>query len=51
MAVEGCCTLKNKSTGESYRALMVFDGWNDSVAYVNYDFTKFTDTGGVFYAS
>ncbi len=51
MAVEGCCTLQYKSTGESWRALMVFDGWNSGIAYVNYDFTKFTDTGGVFYAS
>jgi len=51
MAVEGCCTVQNTSTGESWRVLKVFDGWTYSAAYVNYDFTKFTDTGGVFYAS
>ena len=50
MAVEGCCTVQITSTGESWRTLRVFDGWYYNPAYVNYDFTGFTDTGGVFYA-
>ena len=29
--------------------LLVYDGWNSGAAFVNFDFTKFTDTHGIFF--
>lgn len=41
--------IKEKSSGKSWRTLLVYDGWNTGLAFVNFDFTKFTDTHGVFF--
>ena len=38
MAVEGCCTVQYKSTGESRRAMMVPDGCYNGVAHEIFDF-------------
>lgn len=49
MAVEGHCLIREKSSGKVLRALLVYDGWNSGAAFVNFDFTKFTDTHGIFF--
>lgn len=41
MAVEGYATLRKTNSGATVRTLMVFDGWGDSVRYLNYDFGSY----------
>ena len=48
MTVEGYATLKN-SSGKSFNALVVADGWNAYARYLNYSYANYTDTYGVFY--
>jgi hypothetical protein len=51
MAVEGYCKLTSNTTGASWDTLIVFDGWNDGGAYVNFNFANYTDTYGVSYVN
>lgn len=46
MAVEGYATLRGVNTGKTVRTLMVFDGWDEEVRYLNYDFEDWTDMTG-----
>ena len=43
MTVEGYTTLQGKTTGNTIRTLMVFDGWNEYVRYLNFDSEDFTE--------
>lgn len=47
MAVEGYSTLSSKSTGETLETLMIFDGWQDNVRYLNFDFNGWVDIEGI----
>lgn len=43
MAVEGYATLKKSNSGSTVHTLMVFDGWGDTVRYLNIDFDGYTE--------
>ena len=36
MAVQGYATIQSKSSGNQLHTLMVFDGWNEYVRYLNF---------------
>ena len=38
MAAEGYATLRAYNSGNTVHTLMVFDGWGDTVRYLNFDF-------------
>ena len=42
-------SIREKSSGKVLRTLLVYDSWNSGAAFVNFDFTKFTDTHGIFF--
>ena len=46
MAVQGYATIQSKSSGNQLHTLMVFDGWNEYVRYLNLDFGNWTDLRG-----
>ena len=46
MAVQGYATIQSKSSGNQVHTLMVFDGWNEYVRYLNLDFGNWTDLRG-----
>mgnify|MGYP000051945544 FL=1 len=46
MAVEGYATLRAYNSGNTVHTLMVFDGWGDTVRYLNFDFDSWTDISG-----
>ena len=46
MAVQGYATIKNKNSGAQLQTLMVFDGWNEYVRYLNLNFGHWTDLRG-----
>lgn len=46
MAVEGYATLRANNSGNALHTLMVFDGWGDTVRYLNFDFDSWTDIAG-----
>lgn len=46
--VQGYATLTHISTGANITTLLVADGWNDSAAYLNFNFS-YTDTYGIFF--
>ena len=45
MAVQGYSTLKKNNTSTTIQTLMVFDGWNEYVRYLNFNY-GYTDTAG-----
>mgnify|MGYP007048978821 FL=1 len=46
MAAEGYATLRAYNSGNTVHTLMVFDGWGDTVRYLNFDFDSWTDISG-----
>ena len=46
MAVQGYATIQSKSSGNQLHTLMVFDGWNEYVRYLNLYFGNWTDLRG-----
>lgn len=51
MAVEGCLIAQPKGASKpSINALIVADGWNWSIRYVNTQYAKFTYTDSIFFA-
>lgn len=46
MAVEGYATLLEYNSAQAVHTLMVFDGWGDTVRYLNFDFDNWTDLAG-----
>ena len=46
MAAEGYATLRAYNSGNTVHTLLVFDGWGDTVRYLNFDFDSWTDISG-----
>ena len=42
----GYATLRAYNSGNTVHTLMVFDGWGDTVRYLNFDFDSWTDISG-----
>lgn len=50
ITVEGFLRAVSKTDSSGLRILQVYDGWYDSVRYINYDFARFTDFVGTFFS-
>lgn len=50
MAVQGYTQLKNVNTNQTIETVMVADGWNNDVRYVNLDFPYYVNTVGTIFA-
>lgn len=50
MAVEGFLQALSNSDYSGLRILQVFDGWYSGVRYINFDFDRYTDFAGTFFA-
>lgn len=46
MAVEGYASLSEKNSGKDVDMLMIFDGWNEYIRYLNFDFNGWMDLRG-----
>ncbi|WP_130812697.1 hypothetical protein [Olsenella sp. Marseille-P4559] len=46
MAVFGYQTIKGKDTGDTTQVLIVADGWGHAARYVNFAYSRYTDTYG-----
>lgn len=46
MAVEGYSVLREKNTGSEMKVIIVYDGWDEPVRFLNYDFS-YMDTYGI----
>jgi hypothetical protein len=46
MAVFGYQTIKGKDTGDITQVLIVADGWGYAARYVNFAYSRYTDTYG-----
>lgn len=46
MAVEGYASLNEKNSGKDVDMLMIFDGWNEYIRYLNFDFNGWMDLRG-----
>lgn len=51
MAVQGYAKLVNKNTSASCSTVMVADGWNSTVAYVNLNFSQYVSVGGSIFST
>ena len=47
MAVEGYALLQARNSGRILHTLMIYDGWNDNVRYLNFDFNQWTESDGI----
>lgn len=50
MTVEGYASVSEKNTGKDIDMLMVFDGWNEYIRYLNFDFNGWMDLRGTNFA-
>lgn len=50
MAVQGYTQLKNVNTNQTIETVMVADGWNSDVRYVNLDFPYYVNSVGTIFA-
>lgn len=46
VAVFGYLTIKNKDTGSTTQVLIAADGWGYTPRYVNFAYSRYTDTYG-----
>jgi len=47
MAVQGYAQLQRKNSTSKVNTLMVFDGWNEKLRFLNLNYGKYTDTAGI----
>ena len=44
--VQQLLAMRAYNSGNTVHTLMVFDGWGDTVRYLNFDFDSWTDISG-----